>query len=418
MRRSTVLGPVVSVVAALMAPALSTPLRVGAQTTPIGNPLSYAISGWIDYSATSKPHEGFYGEVLRDGCPNAAALDTALSAADDVGVNGTVGDRTGRIVGRVHTRDLGPKSAKAIAALDDPGCLAYAGDTVVSGTLSQYTARPDAPIFGVAATDAGGVTRLDFNGVGSTGPFAGTLLAATAGNVVNTAAVRIANPQPGELDSIVTNLAPTVRYGAAVASVPAPSARQFGALADWAPAGDQAYLEALQATFTDATPTAAPRTTAPAYPDGCDDAFDAFVNAGQRSALGGTQFTGGGGQVQVRVTPQVFANPKDAKKYARHFDDLTACTQAVFTAGAGGQTVQPVTRTPATGQAKKSGECTVLYSADVGSPPVGSLVFGVQLVPDQPRALTITGRFAATAEGRQIATELCAALASAYGGKA
>jgi hypothetical protein len=150
------------------------------------------------------------------------------------------------------------------------------------------------------------------------------------------------------------------------------------------------------------------------YPQGCEDAFDGFVYSGQKSALGGSAVQGGGGQVQVRLTPQVFASVADAKKYASYFADSTTCLQSIFSANTSGQPVQPLTRTPASGLSKKAGECAVLYSANVGSPTAVTRVFAVHVVPGAPRAVTVTAQFAGSPAAQAALSTLCSTLATAY----
>lgn len=410
MRRIRRLGLVALTVVAAF--ALAGPsARAGGET---GNPYSYVITNFVDYSANSKPYEGYFGTGLQSACPDATAIDAAVAKGTDVGVNATVGDRNGRVVARVRTQDQGVAAKKARAALRTPACLAYASDAVVSGALAQYPTRPAAPTFAPATMDVGGVTRLDFSGSATTGPFVGAVLMANAGSIVNLAAVRVDKAQPGELDTIVNALAPTVRYAAEVASVAPPASKLFTQLATWGSAGDAAYLDALKAGFPDSTAAPAPRAAAPAYPAGCDDAFDAFVYAGQRSALGGTAFVGGGNQARVRVTPQVFATPKEVKAYTKHFDDLSTCMQGVYTASAGGQPLA-VTRAPTDGASRKAGECAVMYTVGIGSPVAATTLFGVYAAPKAPRAVTVTGLFGSTPAAQTAATGLCAALDSAYG---
>jgi hypothetical protein len=407
MRRITVMVVLVAIA------ALGAGVPVARAQTTTTNPFSYASSGLVDYSANSKPYEGFYGAALKAGCPQASEVDAIVAAAEDVGINATVGDRNGRIVGRVRTQDVGSKAKKLAALLDAPGCRAYASDVVVSGTLAQYPQRPEAPTF-AAPTDIGGVMRHDFSGTSTLGPFTGAVLEADAGNVTNLMAIRVSNAQPGELDGLVNALAPTVRYGAEVASVGGPSAKQFTNLSSWATTADAAFLNGLKTAFADAAAQPMPRTTAPVYPQGCDDAYDGFVYSGQKSALGGSAVQGGGGQVQIRLTPQVFATTGDAKKYASYFADATTCLQGVFGANAGGQALQPITRTPASGLSKKAGECAVSYAANLGSPPVATRVFAVHVVPGAPRAVTVSAQFAGTPAAQSAAQTLCSMLATAY----
>ena len=404
--------PLVAALAAVLVLGIGVP--VARAQTPTANPFSYVSSGLVDYTANSKPYEGFYGATLKGGCPQASELDAVLAAVKDVGLNATVGDRSGRIVGRVRTQDAGSKAKQFAKLLDVPGCRAYASDAVVSGVLAQYPQRPDAPTFANPVPVGAHVMRHDFSGTTSLGPYSGTVLEADAGSVTNLMAIRVSNPQPGELDGLVNALAPTVVYGAEVASVDGPSAKLFTTLSSWSPTADAAFVNALKSGLADTAAQPAPRSTAPVYPSGCDDAFDGFVFAGQKSALGGSLIAGGGGQVQIRVTPQVFATTADAKKYANYFNDSTACLQSVYTGSSGGQQVQPITRTPSSGLSKKAGECAVSYSANVGSPTQATRVFAVHVVPGAPRAVTVSAQFAGTPAAQSAAQTLCSMLATAY----
>jgi hypothetical protein len=400
-------------VALMVAIVLGAGLPARAETTTT-NPFSYVSSGLVDYSPNSKPYEGFYSATLKTGCPKASEVDAIVASAKDVGLNATVGDRNGRIEGRVRTQDEGSKAKPFAKLLDSPGCRAYASDAVVSGVLAQYPQRPDAPTFAAPTPVSADVMRHDFSGTSSVGPFGGTVLEADAGTVTNLMAIRVSNPQPGELDGLVNALAPTVLYGAEVASVAGPSAKQFTDLSSWSATADAAFLNALKAAFADAAAQPMPRTTAPVYPQGCDDAFDGFVYSGQKSALGGSAVQGAGGQVQIRLTPQVFASTADAKKYASYFSDATTCLQSIFSANAVGQAVQPLTRTPSSGLSKKAGECAVLYSANLGSPPVVTRVFAVHVVPGAPRAVTVSAQFGGTPAAQAALPTLCSMLATAY----
>ena len=408
MRRIPVMA---ALVVALVAGTGLPSARAQSATT---NPFSYVSSGLVDYSANSKPYEGFYGATLKAGCPQASDLDAIVAKAEDVGLDATVGYRNGRIVGRVRTQDVGAKAKQFAKLLDSPGCRAYASDAVVSGVLAQYPQRPDAPTFAAPTSVSADVMRHDFSGTSSLGPFSGTVLEADAGNVTNLMAIRVSNPQPGELDGLVNALAPTVLYGAEVASVDGPSAKQFTTLSSWSATSDAAFLNALKPAFADAAAQPAPRATAPVYPQGCDDAFDGYVYSGQKSALSGSAVQGGGGQVQIRLTPQVFATTADAKRYANYFADATTCLQSIFSANTSGQPVQPLTRTPASGLSKKAGECAVLYSANVGSPTAVTRVFAVHLVPGAPRAVTVSAQFGGTPAAQAALPTLCSMLASAY----